>query len=354
MRESTVEKNLYTQADFLKLTSDDINAIREILDLNIPDKEDEREYIYRNLNIIEENDETRDIVSKKVLAGSGAIKWYKFEYDDTLTKEELINQLKNNKYVLKENIPDEEKQDEIIAVMQDKNIFTIKIVLKDGTQIVSDGISYRREIKWKTIISKIDVDNKWIEIRGSGEKCEKAKRIIINSLTIHTISDVNILENYGYDITKFKDSLENGRYMRFRAMPNKNIKLTKEDGILLSGIINSIDSFLIDKDEKKLLLTLQNINDNVSGISLLEIFLAGIEHVSLKITDDDNNDMTNQGLYSVLKKGISEDTSYLHFDTYDGKVKKTNTIQVGKSTNSITFRNSVTEDVIEYIRNKVL
>lgn len=67
-----MEKNLYTQADFLKLTSDDINAIREILDLNIPDKEDEREYIYRNLNIIEENDETRDIVSKKSFSRFGS------------------------------------------------------------------------------------------------------------------------------------------------------------------------------------------------------------------------------------------------------------------------------------------
>lgn len=350
-----MEKNLYTQVDFLKLTSDDINAIREILDLNIPDAEDAREYIFRNLDIVEENDATRDIISKKVLAGTGSIKWYKYEYDDTLSKEKLIENLKNSKYVINDNISDEEKQDGIIGVMQDKNVFTIKIVLKDGKQVVSDGISYKKEIKWKTIISKIDVDNNWIEIRGSGEKCEKAKRIIINSLSIHNISDVNILKNYSYDITKFKDSLENGRYMRFRAMPNKNIKLSKEDGIVLNNIISSIDSYLIDKDEKKLLLSLQNINDNINGISLLEIFLAGIENVSLKITDDDNkNDMTNQGLYSVLKEGISEDTSYLHFDTYVGKKKKTNTIQVGKSTNSITFRNSVTEDVIEYIRNKVL
>lgn len=64
--------------------------------------------------------------------------------------------------------------------------------------------------------------------------------------------------------------------------------------------------------------------------------------------------MTQQALYSLLKENITENTSYIKFDMKHDKGFHTNTIQIGKTTNSITFRNSVTEDDIEYIRQKVI
>lgn len=349
--------NLYTQLDFTRLTNDDIEKLIGIAGLEVPDGADKHDYIYKNRDSLGKIESANNIINQKVLAGSCAIKWYSFEYDNEFTMDKLIECLEseNNNYNVRAvDLVGTIMDDGIVCISKDDNIYTIKLIIKDGMRRVADAITYRTEQNWSTVIAKIDVYNKWIEIRASGNLNKTAKRILVNSLKIKNVNEIEILHKYDHDVSKFKDSLNNGFYTRYRAMPTKNIVLTEDDGIALSKIIDAIDAYFIDKDSKMLLEKLDAIDYDMSEISLIDIFLAGIEKMSMKIRSDSTEDITKQGLYSVLKKDITEDTSYIKFDTDHNGVKYTNTIQVGRTTNSITFRTSVTEKEIEYIREKVI
>ncbi len=72
----------------------------------------------------------------------------------------------------------------------------------------------------------------------------------------------------------------------------------------------------------------------------------------MKIRNDSEKDMSNQSLYTVLKDNFIEDTSYIKFKNIPNGPEYT--MRVGIKTNSIVFKSSVTEEVIEYIRGKIL
>lgn len=143
-------------------------------------------------------------------------------------------------------------------------------------------------------------------------------------------------------------------YLRYKAMPTEAITLTEDNSIALGKIINALDEYFVNNNSKELIKKLDEIDTDMTEISLKDIILAGIDKMSVKIRSNSESDMTQQALYSLLKENITENTSYIKFDMKHDKGFHTNTIQIGKTTNSITFRNSVTEDDIEYIRQKVI
>lgn len=345
-----MNRELYSLRDFLNLTGDEIDTLIEGMDLNVPNDTDKHAYVYNNLGIIEGNEALEELVSKKVLAGKGSVKWFSFEYNDKLNKDVLIRKLSACKKECQEGRIDSQ-ENRISAVFHSGCIYTLKFLLKDGTHREFLEDSYHMVADWKPVTVMLDVDNRWVEIRASGLLSDKAKRMLITSFFVDGLQNIQILKNYDFDITKFRDEI-NGWYFRFMAMPTKNMDLTKEDGIILGKIVKAIDQYFVDKDGNNLVNDLDALSTEMEDISLLDVFLAGLENVSMKITEESVDDITSQGLYGVLKDGLSEDNSYIKFKMDDDDI--TNTIRVGGKSNSITFVNSVTEDVIEYIRDKII
>eukprot|EP00828_Plagiopyla_frontata_P001228 TRINITY_DN0_c4124_g1_i6.p1 TRINITY_DN0_c4124_g1~~TRINITY_DN0_c4124_g1_i6.p1 ORF type:complete len:165 (+),score=14.95 TRINITY_DN0_c4124_g1_i6:1-495(+) len=138
----------------------------------------------------------------------------------------------------------------------------------------------------------------------------------------------------------------------YKAVPSEETDLTEADGVAIASIIQAIDEYFDDNDGTKLLSTLEEMDYNTEGLSLSSILLAGIDNVGMKIRNNSERDMSGQSLYTILKDHLIEDSSYIRFAIVNGGTKYT--MQVGLKSNNIVFRSSVTEDVISYIRDKVL
>ena len=213
---------LYTQADFLNLTSEDINKIKEILEIEVPDEVDDYEYLYQNINIIEKNCEANKIVSEKILAGQISVKWFKYRYYEEFTKEDLISRLESE--TLGYNTDIEKRillniENDIFSIVKNQNIYTLKAFISDGYKRINNGIESRREAIVKSVIINIDIDNCWIEIRANEERCKKINRILESSLGIPNIQDVSVLNNYN-NINELIDRLVNGFYLKYKAIPS--------------------------------------------------------------------------------------------------------------------------------------
>ncbi|HFD2083861.1 hypothetical protein [Clostridium perfringens] len=345
---------LYTQADFLNLTSDDISQLKTMLDLDVPEEVDDYEYLYENMNIIEENFDANKIISEKLLAGQVSVKWFKFEYDNEFTKDILKERLESvdlGYNVEVRNRLELDIKNDIVSIISNNNIYTIKIFISDGYKRVSNGVESRKEPIVKSVIVNIDIENNWIEIRANEEKCKKISKILESKLGFNKIDGIRILNKYN-NINEFKNSLINGFYLKYKAIPCEEIELTEEDGISIATIVKAIDEYFNDKDTSKLIDTLEELEYDTEGLSLNSILLAGIDNVGMKMRNDSERDVSEQSLYTLLKDNFIEDSSYIRFSIVPNGIQYT--MQVGINSNSIVFRSSVTEEVISYIRDKIL
>lgn len=347
-------KNLYTQVDFLNLTRADTMEITKLLDIDIPEDSDKYQFLYDNINLIEDNKEANKILNKKILAGQVSIKWYKYEYDDNFTKEALKMKLESKKFGYnidaKEKIQSTEK-DNILSIVNDREIYTIKMFIFDGYQRYNNGIEYKKEEIMKSIIVKININDCWVEIRANDERCAKTEKILEAKLGLD-LKSVRILNKYKNEPSIFKNDLIDGFYLNYKAAPSESIKLTIEDGKMIANIIDIIDDYLINKNGENVLNSLEKLNFDTEGLSFSSLLLAGIDNLGMKMKNDSDKDMSKQTLYTILKDHFIEDSSYIKFKNIkDGDEF---TMRLGLKTNSIAFKSSVTEDVITYIREKIL
>ena len=78
-------QDLYSEYDLLNLTNEDYKKLKKNNDF--PGDIKQNVYLYDNLNIIMTEDEAANIINSKALAGQCTIKWYKFDYTESLSKD---------------------------------------------------------------------------------------------------------------------------------------------------------------------------------------------------------------------------------------------------------------------------
>ncbi len=347
-------KNLYTQVDFLNLTTDDIARLTDILDIDIPEDKDKYEYLFERINTIEDNQEANSILTNKVLAGQVTVKWFKYSYDENINKDKLIEKLQSEDFGFDVDVGNRISSNisnDIASVVCDGDVYTLKVFIFDGYKRHNNGIVSKREMIMKNIIVKINVENCWVEIRANDERCNKIIRILEVRLGLVNLSGSRILKNY-VNINDFKNSLVDGFHLNYKAVPSELIKLTEEDGVKIANMIAIIDDYFEEKNSEILLSRLDELEFDLDGLSLSSLLLAGVDSVGMKIRNDSENDMSNQSLYAILKDHLIEDSSYIRFKTTPNGEQYT--MRIGIKTNSIVFKSSVTEDVINYIRERVL
>ncbi|MGL4654636.1 MAG: hypothetical protein ACRCWM_01925 [Sarcina sp.] len=348
---------LYTQADFLNLTSDDVNKIKEVLNLDIPSDTDDYEYLYENISILECDEQVNEIISQKILAGQISIKWFTFKYNEKFTKEVLRRRLESQNLGYNVNITERLRIDininnDIVSIIKNENLYTLKIFIPGSYKRVTNGVHSRRERSVRSVIVNIDIDNCWIEIRTNEDNCKKINKILELKLGFPNVESIRILGKYDNDIHRFKDDLIDGFYLKYKAIPSEEVELTEQDGIAIATIVGAIDEYLENENAEKLIDTLEKLNYDTEGLAISSILLAGIDNMGMKVKKDSKKDVSEQSLYTLLKDDLIEDSSYIRFSTVANGMKYT--MQVGMKSNSIVFRTSVTEEVISYIRNKIL
>lgn len=350
-------KKLYSQADFNKLLNEELNEIEELIDVETPRGIDKREYLYGFINKIEEDEKANEIVSKKVLAGSCSIVWYKFSYDSEFTKDNFIKELRaeHNNFNKDISLDTQTFSEGIMSIVENNEKYIVRYMILDGRQRIVRGTTVTFEPRWKLITILLDVENMWIEVRGNENIYDKVEKILSYILHIKNYQKVYLLSRYDNDINKLKCELPDGFYYKIAAMPKRDISMGDEVDKVCE-LVQIIDLYIQNKDEQELLSALSQLDLENSNIKLRELFLAGMSglNISLRPDENQNHDMEKQPLYNITKDSINEDTSYIRFCLKENNKLHDASIKVSLNRNSIYFINSVTEDVISYIRNLIL
>lgn len=349
--------NFYTPNDFLKLTVGEVDTILDKLEVSLLRDEDKYMHLYNFVNAVLADADCKKILTQKILAGKISLKYYSISFDEQFTKDKFAQLLNSYNDCFGRNMREYNNEDihnDILCVYLENNKYYLKFTIDDGRRRLTYGTSFQNSSTPKIVIAIIDIDNDWIEIRANETICKKVVNVLKQRLNLpDVINEISVL-NKVQNINEFKDELNDGRWFAYRANPTENLQLTDNDTMSILKIVREVDNYLAsqEKDGVSLLDSLANVEFDSEGLTIESIILAGIEKFSIRMRDDSEKDISAQTLYSLLEEHLSEDTGYISFALPDSTFRYT--IQVGKNTNSISFKTSATENAIEYIRSKVI
>lgn len=344
------------ESDFLNLSAKDIEKIADELTIDIP-KENKLTYLYDMKNLIIENENAKKVLENKILCGKTSVKWYQYEYiRNDKNKNDIIKILESDTffYNKENNIALDHLNTVTIykTIKKSRGVYMIKFLVPGKVSTVKNGATIDKMRNIDTIVSIIDINKKIIEIRSNVKECEKIINYIKNLITIISIDGIKILKNYNGSLVKFKDDLNEGVFFNSNSIPSINLNLSDEDNNLLVNTIKLLDEYFKFQDEDKLLKGLKSLNIQDNNIIFSRLLVAGMSRFCISLRPENNNDLSNQGLYNILKEHTDDSVGMIKFKHPNSDYEIT--IQVGIRTNSIYFKTSVDEFVIDYIRNKII
>lgn len=352
-------KDIVFPADFLNLTREDTDKIVNEMDLHVDESVDIKVHLYDLKNQLFLDDDIALHVQNKVFAGKTSVKWYTFELED-VEKTNIISKIESesNYYnvVFPINPAKITEPMKYTCIKIGNNTYMMRIMNPSRSRTINVGteISKVRSVNNITVI--INLNNRYIEVRSDSASARKIINNIMTPLIEKEITEVSILEKYDDSLEAFRDSLNNGKFIDVTSKPDLDIMLTKEKNELLVSTLRALDEYFINKDIESLKTELLEVELGTEEIPFTQLFLAGLSQIGMGTRVDIEEDLTDQSLYGILKSYMTNQKGFIKFTMDDGSgIRNSYTIQVGiKTTNSISFRSSATEEAIEYIRNKIL
>ncbi|KPU45798.1 hypothetical protein OXPF_05870 [Oxobacter pfennigii] len=349
-------KDIVVMLDFSNLTRDDIDKIYEDMEINPEENIDKIEYLYEMKDLLFASDTVRDYIKNKVFAGRKSVKWYKFKADTQDEVDRIKQSLESDtnyfNRVYKADTSTLTSPEKYTCINNGENKYIMRIMLPTGTKTITNGVGINKFKTINNVVVIVDLTEKFIEVRASNKDAKRIIGYLSGTLSLENVIEVDTLSRYNGSIERFKDSLLNGRFTETLCAPDLDIVLTKDKSELLANVLGILDEYFIDKDLEKVSQQLSEIDLDTEGAPFTQLLLAGMSKIGIGIRDDIDGDLSSQSLYNAFKMFVTEHKGYINFSLVeDGPVY---TIQVGIVTKSISFRSSVTEDVIEYIRGKLL
>lgn len=346
---------IISYSDFNNLTKDDIEKITKKLELNIPEDEDKKHYLYNVKNLIYADDELNELIIKRVFAGRTALKWHKLNILQG-DMPRIIQKLESdeNYFDCKANIDTNLISDiqKYTCIKIEPNKYMIRLYVPTGSKTVDNGVDLR---KVKTIDNTsiiIDLENKLLEVRSSSKYADKIANNISNYLQLASHEGKRVLGKYNNSLELFRDSLNNGKFIDTTSIPDDNIELTSDENELIVSTLESLDEYFVDKDLDKLIKSLNDMN--TEGVPFTKLLLSGMSKIGMAVKPNDQYDLSQKSLYKLLKGYMTDYSGYITFTLPGDPHNIKYTLLVGVKTNTISFRSSVTEDVIDYIKSKIV
>ena len=170
-------------------------------------------------------------------------------------------------------------------------------------------------------------------------------------MAIENVTDIALTNKYK-DIEEFKNDLCNGFRTNIIAKPQQDFQLEKEDKREFAEMFSLIDQYITDPDGNKLVDGLSKLSLNFEGIPTIMILLTNIATFKFDIPDEATEDYDESLIHMLTKNFTTESSSFIEFSLHEGGQKYT--LRLSLNNSSVRFVSSVTEDVISYIRNKVV
>ncbi len=352
-------RDIVFPADFLNLTKEDTDKIINEMELNIDEDTDVKIHLYNIKNQLFIDSSVSSLIKDKIFAGKTSVKWYKFEFSEE-EKAGIIERIESESNFYNVVLPIDTAQINLpvkyTCIKIGDNKYMMRIMNPTGSRTINTGkeISKIKSVNNITVI--IDIDRKYIEVRSDNVSARKIINNIIAPLIGKEIIEVSILKDYNDCLETFRNSLNNGKFVDVTSKPDLDIILTRAQNERLVNTLKALDEYFINKDIEGLKTELLEVELGTEEIPFTQLFLAGLSQIGMATRIDIDEDLTDQSLYGILKSYMTNQRGFINFTLNDELgIPHYYTIQVGiKTTNSISFKSSATEQSIQYIRSKIL
>lgn len=300
-------------------------------------------------------------VASRILAGKTAITWYSSVDEGALRgAKQIITE--NNPFNPFERVvlpPIEDLTGEPVLIGaangNNDNEYFLRFIYKSG--VVRD---YYRDVESRPITKIctvfINEVTGFIEVRAEPKVARGIASSLFELLRQRTLMEQHrVLAPFGSDIEVLADALD-GEVIDTESKPEETLleEFGTDQAEAIVDILAALDSYFEDQDIVDLqanLATAQEVlGDDLLATPFTAIILAGLQRVSM----GSKRELRGQPLYDFLSPHLQHQTGFIRFSIPENGVLQPYTIRVGTKANSIVFVTPATEDVINYVREKIL
>ncbi|MGA5671288.1 hypothetical protein ACPCKQ_04710 [Bacillus bombysepticus] len=313
---------------------------------------------------VRQDSESLQRVEDKLLAGKTSVTWFELENKEALKgiKDVIIERSNFNPFEnIREYTPDALTSDPILfcaAGGRTEPEYYLRYVYNSGTRRDVALNDIRIVPKPSVINVYINEDEGIIEVRADSRSASKVASSLAQLINRQvTLEPINILAAFGNNVERFADRLE-GELIDTTSTPALEDLLddfTGDHNRSILTILNSLNEFFDQDDEEKLIRDLREagevFEDHFLTLPFTALILCGMEKVGLRVNQ---GDLRSFPLYDYLRPHLLHQGGFVKFTRPIAGVEKSFTVRVGITTNSVYFTTPSNEEVIQYVRNKML
>ena len=345
--------------DLFKLTKSVLIDIAADLDIDTSLNKNElvmRIYPQRN----QFSEETILKIENRILATRAtAVAWYRFDGD--LTTDEFRRLIRENTMFdpFSEMNPIQESDvttaPEILigsGALNDYGTF-LRYIYKSGVRYETTPTMIRTISKSAISTVYYDSNKGILEIRGDTRKAPDIARKVAQTLGLQVTMEP-IEAPFEQEMGDIADSL-NGQLTEATSKPELFFEEFSENEMnSVVNVLKALDQYMQTKDSDVLETHLQNASDSfMQGEAIVPfaaLVLSGMETVGMA----GSSEIRSLPLFSYLNPYLQHQGGFIKFPFNIENVEETFTIRIGITTKSVVFVSPVTEDVIDFVRSRVI
>jgi hypothetical protein len=343
-------------SDIVRLPKASLVEICESMNLEISGKTYElSQRIWDNLS--QHQDEALEQCKQKLLAGQTSVVWYRVEEDSLNNLEDvLIQYCPFNPFqeIRRPNFDELPQDPQIMCAARGINEgeYFVRFIYQDGVRrdvgLTEMQISPRSEVT--TVY--LNVLTGTIEVRTDAKKASK----VISTLGLLLRQQVNLEQieaPFGQSIETTAVNL-NGELIDATSKPELILEdFTTQHAETVVNILASLDKYMKTNDINTLEEDLKIINevfdDDMVSVPFAALILNGLDKVGL----GGIGELRGVPLFESLSPYLQHQGAYIRFSD-EGDDEKQYTIRIGLTTKSIYFNTPSTENVIKYVRDRLI
>lgn len=331
------------------------------VDLNLDDSGNKIDLVIKIQEFINENTDTilPDRVNDYLLAGQTSCKWYKLDHqlnEQTLV-EKISAEISFDPFTAI-NVPDIESIKTTPLIVSagkgaDENKLYIRYIYRSGIAQKAHGNTIQPVAYTSTSTVVLDINEKLIEVRGNTRKASLIVEELMRTLNLQ-LDVEEVRAPFNGDIADIADKLE-GEFIDAKSKTDLVFEDFDDDNIsAIADVLEGIDDFFKTNDSSRLNQSLyaaqEAFDEQQFSRPFSALVLSGMDQVGLT----SESELRNLPLFSYLRPQLTPHTGFIKFEFTENGLKKSYTIQVGKSTNSINFKTPVSEKVIDFVKDRII
>lgn len=340
------------------------NTLEEIcMDLEIDPKGYKGELANRIFSYLNQHSNVQEEIlqgySGRVFGGKTSLSWYRLNNPmDIDTFKDLIR--KNHAFdpFKKMNVPSISKittEPYLIgaAIGFKTHEAFLRVIYKSGIIQEPYGTEIRTTPRTSLITVYYNAESGILEIRGDSRKSEQVAKEIARLLN-QQINLEHIQAPFNHRIGDIADKLD-GELIDTTSRPEMILEEFDENQIeAVANVLTALDDYFNSNDTDELASQLQQTNSAFGNqkisIPFSALILAGMDKVGL----GGEREIRGLPLFDYLNPNLQDQGGFIRFNFIDDGIEKTYTIRIGMKSRSIYFATPATENVIAYVREKVI